>query len=91
MGLFRRRTEQPAQPVKPVQQKQGALELPPIELGEHRRTTAEFQWGLPSRCPNCGAYGYLDRIDLVDEVMFQHCPTCWHRWTISKAETEVHA
>jgi hypothetical protein len=50
-----------------------------------------LEWGMPSRCPACGGYGYLDRIDLVDEVMYQHCPTCWERWTISKREIELSA
>lgn len=44
-------------------------------------------WGMPSACPRCGDYGYLDHIDLINEVMLQHCPTCWHRWTVAKTET----
>ena len=50
-----------------------------------------LEWGMPSRCPACGSYGYLDRIDLVDEVMYQHCPTCYERWTISKHDIELSA
>jgi hypothetical protein len=50
-----------------------------------------LEWGMPGRCPECGGYGYLDRIDLVDEVMHQHCPSCWHHWKVSKREIEVSA
>ena len=50
-----------------------------------------LEWGMPGRCPECGAFGYLDRIDLVDDLMHQHCPSCWHRWTVSKQEIEVSA
>jgi hypothetical protein len=50
-----------------------------------------LEWGMPGRCPECGGFGYLDRIDLVDEVMHQHCPSCWHHWTVSKADIEVSA
>ena len=43
-------------------------------------------FGLPTRCPACGKPGYLDRIDLVDRVMFQHCPWCSTNWQVSEAE-----
>jgi len=44
-------------------------------------------WGMPSRCPACGDFGYLDRIDVVNDLMFQHCPTCWHKWETHRSET----
>ena len=47
------------------------------------------EWGKPGRCPECGGRGYLDHIDLVDRVMYQHCTECRHSWEIS--ETEVNA
>lgn len=56
--------------------------------GGSRRSSAV--WGMPGACPRCGDYGYLDHIDLINEVMLQHCPTCWHRWKVSKAETLSH-
>ncbi len=43
-------------------------------------------WGMPSRCPACSKPGYLDRVDLVDRVMFQHCPWCLSKWETSEAE-----
>ena len=43
-------------------------------------------FGLPTKCPACGKPGYLDRIDLVDRVMFQHCPWCSTSWHISESE-----
>ncbi|MDZ7678400.1 MAG: hypothetical protein U5K29_07590 [Acidimicrobiales bacterium] len=47
----------------------------------------KVEWGFPTRCPDCGDYGYLDRIDVVHEVMYQHCPTCWAKWETSRSET----
>lgn len=44
-------------------------------------------WGSPSPCPACAEPGYLDRIDLVGRVMYQHCPSCRHRWEIHESET----
>ena len=46
-------------------------------------------WGLPTACPECGGPGYLDRIDLVNEVMQQHCRSCDHRWHTAKDDTAV--
>lgn len=44
-------------------------------------------WGFPTRCPECGDYGYLDRIDVRLEVMYQHCPSCWARWETPRSAT----
>lgn len=44
------------------------------------------EWGRPGRCPACGGRGYLDHIDLVDRIMYQHCTECGHRWEVSEAE-----
>lgn len=44
------------------------------------------EWGRPGRCPACGGRGYLDHIDMVDRVMYQHCTECGHRWEVSEAE-----
>lgn len=63
-----------------------------IDLRVPRISRQELlEWGMPGFCPECGAYGYLDRIDLVDDVMHQHCPSCWHHWTVSKHDIEVSA
>jgi len=44
-------------------------------------------WGRPGRCPDCGGHGYLDRVDPVDRIMFQHCTECFHRWSVAEADT----
>jgi hypothetical protein len=49
-------------------------------------TEASLVWGMPTRCPACAKPGYLDRVDLVDKVMFQHCPWCATEWQTSEAE-----
>jgi len=45
-------------------------------------------WGRPAFCPECQKRGYLDRIDVVNRLMFQHCPHCFHKWIISEADTQ---
>jgi hypothetical protein len=45
-----------------------------------------FEFGFPTLCPECGAPGYLDSIDVVECVMYQHCPTCWNQWSTTEAE-----
>jgi len=44
------------------------------------------EWGKPGRCPQCNGRGYLDHIDLIDRLMYQHCTECRHEWTITEAE-----
>lgn len=58
-----------------------------IDLTESQSADPKPQWGFPTRCPDCGDFGYLDRIDVVHEVMFQHCPTCFARWETPRSAT----
>jgi hypothetical protein len=44
------------------------------------------EWGKPGRCPECSGRGYLDHIDLIDRIMYQHCTECRHEWTVTEAE-----
>ena len=46
------------------------------------------EWGFPGRCPACNDPGYLDRIDMIDLVMYQHCPACGERWEEYEADFE---
>lgn len=64
----------------------------PAETGSEQTSPAkadELKWGRPARCPNCRKRGYLDSIDVVHGVMYQHCTSCWHDWTITKADIET--
>ena len=33
-------------------------------------------WGQANPCPQCGGQGFLDRIDLIDRIAFEHCIDC---------------
>jgi hypothetical protein len=44
-------------------------------------------WGSPSACPVCRGHGRLDRIDIVDRVMFERCLECGHRWSVAEKDT----
>lgn len=82
MALFRRkRTFRPSS---------AAPAIPPTDLSE-RPERGELEWGMPSKCPSCGSYGYLDHIDLIEEIMYQHCPSCWYKWTTTKAQIDASA
>ena len=68
------------------------IDLAAAERAERMRPARpEQMWGLPSRCPSCSEPGYLDRIDPVHEVMYQHCPSCFHKWETTRAEIETRA
>ena len=47
-------------------------------------------WGRPSRCPKCGDAGYLDKVDVVDRIQYEHCTACFHKWSVREQDT-VHA
>ena len=60
-------------------------EEPVIDLTKAEAPKPE--WGFPTRCPDCGQHGYLDRIDVVHEIMYQHCPSCWAKWETPRSAT----
>lgn len=51
-----------------------------------RERHPEPKFGYPTPCPECGANGYLDSIDISEQMMYQHCPTCFAKWTTSESE-----
>lgn len=55
-----------------------------IDLREPAPAPLEF--GFPTPCPSCGGRGYLDGIDVTQGVMYEHCPSCWTKWTVTEAE-----
>ncbi|HSL56980.1 MAG TPA: hypothetical protein VK866_03985 [Acidimicrobiales bacterium] len=81
MGIFRRRERDEAADAVVDVRADTEIDL------RSESTTPPAVWGLPTRCPACGDFGYLDRIDVVNEVMLQHCPTCWHKWETHRSET----
>ena len=46
-------------------------------------------WGRPARCPICQKRGYLDSIDNDLRVMYQHCPRCFHQWTLTEEDVKA--
>jgi hypothetical protein len=60
-----------------------------IDLREPQESAIRHVWGLPSPCPHCHEPGYLDHIDPNRGVMFEHCPSCWATWEISRADIEA--
>ncbi len=55
------------------------------------REPARLEFGFPTPCPECAEPGYLDSIDINEGVMYQHCPSCWAKWTTSEADLAVTA
>lgn len=83
MGLFRKRREQSGRDGT-----DGATGASDIDL---RADAGEPQFGLPTPCPKCGNMGYVDRVDMVHETLRQHCPSCFHRWMLTRTEVEAQA
>lgn len=48
-----------------------------------------LEWGVPTLCPRCDGWGYIDRLDLVDRVMRLHCPSCHFHWEVSEAQIDA--
>jgi hypothetical protein len=44
-------------------------------------------WGRPSRCPKCSEPGYLDKVDVVDRIQYEHCTSCFHKWSVREEDT----
>lgn len=44
-------------------------------------------WARPNRCPLCNGKGFLDRIDVVDRIQYEHCTECTHKWIVTERET----
>ncbi len=57
------------------------------------RTSAEGPsgppWGSPSNCPYCHGRGYLDHVDLFDEIMYLHCTACEEKFVLTRAQTDA--
>lgn len=86
MALFRRknRSSGPARP-RPGQVGDDTV----IDLRDQVRAPGELVWGMPTRCPECGDFGYLDTVDVERGVMHQHCPSCWAKWDITLEQIEA--
>ena len=83
MGLFNKKAKKQAETTVDVRD-EAVIDL---TAGDQPK----IEWGFPTRCPECGDYGYLDRIDVVHEVMYQHCPTCWAKWETHRSATTADA
>ena len=62
-----------------------------LTVAEQAPARPRQEWGRPGRCPDCNGRGYLDHIDLIDRVMYQHCTECRHQWTVTEAELATQA
>lgn len=60
-----------------------------IDLRTPPPARGDLVWGMPSRCPECGDFGYLDTVDVERRVMFQHCPSCWAKWEITEEQIDA--
>jgi hypothetical protein len=65
------------------------VDLTAAEMVGQTPPKPKLEWGRPSRCPECNGRGYLDHIDMVDRIMYEHCTECAHKWTITQAQTQA--
>lgn len=68
MGLFHRSSSSSAP----------ARATPAVAADDH--SPSPLKAGEAGRCPQCGGFGYLDHIDMVNRFQTQHCPSCTHSW-----------
>lgn len=60
-----------------------------IDLREPEGAPAKFEFGFPTRCPECDSPGYLDHIDPFKRIQFEHCPACSSRWEWAEADVDA--
>jgi hypothetical protein len=48
-----------------------------------------LEWGMPTRCPRCEDWGYIDALDLNVRAMQLHCPTCHFHWEITEEQIDA--
>jgi CheY-like chemotaxis protein/predicted Zn-ribbon and HTH transcriptional regulator len=59
------------------------------ELETVRRVLARYdpgsrvEFGAPTRCPECGTYGFIESINRAEGTTHNHCFTCRTDWVIS--------
>jgi hypothetical protein len=75
MSLFKRSTQRVVD-----------LRLPTAEPVAAAPPKPTFRFGRPSRCPHCTGKAFLDHIDIVDRIQYEHCVECGRQWTITEAE-----
>ena len=63
--------------------------LPELALPGGRVSPEEQALSRPARCPRCGEHGYLDRIDIINRIAYQHCPWCWMKWEVIDGEVKA--
>ena len=45
------------------------------------------RFGAANPCPQCGKPGFLEHVDIIDRIQYEHCPDCGHKW--SQTENEL--
>jgi hypothetical protein len=81
-------TSAEAQPAGPPAAATGPTIAEAVETAQAPAAARREVWGRPSACPKCGGHGYLDRIDVVDRIMYEHCTECFHKWQVAESQTE---
>ena len=51
--------------------------------------TPRSRFGQPTKCPDCDGHGYVDHIDLVDRVMYEHCVDCGRKWSMTEDDPRL--
>jgi Zn ribbon nucleic-acid-binding protein len=46
------------------------------------------EFGRANPCPACGSAGFLEHIDIIDRIQYEHCPECGHKWSQTEAELQ---
>jgi CheY-like chemotaxis protein len=89
MGLFQKK--QPAQAAGAAERLAAQVETVRAVLRNYAPGT-KLTFGAPTRCPECGDYGFVQGVNRSEGVSYNHCFGCQADWVISiEAMRIVHA
>lgn len=83
LSIFR--TPQPEREAMPSEDDRELLDRIRARMGHD----APITFGLPTRCPACGDYACVVRVDDVRGISSHRCPSCFSSWRLFRTAIEA--
>ncbi len=80
MGLFRRRVESTDDQSAAIEAEVSVLR----QMLLHYPSGARPTFGSPTRCPSCGDFGLVNRLDTNQGAAFNECFSCGAQWVVTR-------
>ncbi len=58
---------------------------------DHYPPGHQLSLGLPSRCPRCGSFGFVEGVNRLKGTCFNHCLSCRTDWVITERALRAYA